>query len=92
MTEATISVLSVTPQTGELEFVNEFGDGEGFVDEPSQMARNTAGSLLFTGDFNTDKAPTMGIFQASASGSLTSLGTFPLGAGAAATSIAAATF
>jgi 6-phosphogluconolactonase (cycloisomerase 2 family) len=89
---ATVVTLNVNSQTAALILAGTANDGLAFVDEPSQLGRNRAGSLIFTGDFNTGQAPEMGIFTASANGVLTSMGTFPLAQDAAATSIAVATF
>jgi 6-phosphogluconolactonase (cycloisomerase 2 family) len=89
---ATLITLNVAPESGVLSFNGIADDGVGFVDEPSQLARNPSGSLVFTADFNAKGAPIMGIFQASATGTLTLLGKFPLAKNAAATSIAAGSF
>jgi 6-phosphogluconolactonase (cycloisomerase 2 family) len=84
--------LNVIPESATLSFNGLVDDGEKLTDEPSQIALNPAGTLLFTGDFSSRGTPSMGIFQASAKGKLKSLGDFPLAANAAATSIASVTF
>jgi len=90
--EADVITLNVDPQSGTLSFNSVVNDGEAFVDEPSQLAMNPNGSLIFTGDFNSDGAPAMGILRTSSGGTLTLVGTFPLVANAPATSIAAGVF
>jgi 6-phosphogluconolactonase (cycloisomerase 2 family) len=89
---ATVVSLSVDSQTGGLTFIDLINNGEGFVDEPSQMAANAARGLIFTGDFSTGGTPSMGVLQATANGTLKLLGNLALRSKAAATSIAAATF
>jgi 6-phosphogluconolactonase (cycloisomerase 2 family) len=89
---ATVTTLNVIPQTGEISFNRAVQDGETLVDEPSQMATDPSGSLIFTGDFNTNGAPSLGILKASADGGLTLLGNFPLAQNAAATSIVSTSF
>ena len=89
---ATVVSLSVDSQTGGLTFIDMADDGEGFVDEPSQMAANASRGLVFTGDFSTGAAPSMGVLQVAANGTLKFLGELALASKAAATSIAAVTF
>ena len=91
--QATAQVISlnVDEQTGGLS-LNSIADDGGGLDEPSQMAASTSRGLIFTGDFNTQGAPVMGVLRAAANGKLKLLGTLPLTAKAAPTSIAAITF
>ena len=89
---AEVISLNVDSQSGDLSFQSIVEDGEAFVDEPSQLAGSASRSLLFTGDFNTAGAPSMGILRVTANGVLKLLGTVPLAPNAAATSIAAITF
>ena len=89
---AQVISLSVDSQTGGLSFLSLANDGDAFVDEPSQLAANTTHSLVFTGDFNTQGAPSMGVLRASPNGALKLLATLPLTPKAAATSIAAISF
>ena len=89
---ANVITLNVNPLSGAVSFNSIVSDGQSFVDEPSQLAQNSTGTLVFTGDFNTSGAPSMGIFQASANGTLKSIGVFPLAQNASATSIAAGSF
>ena len=89
---ANVITLNVNPLSGAVSFNSIVSDGQPFVDEPSQLAQNSTGTLVFTGDFNSNGAPSMGIFQASANGTLKSIGVFPLAQNASATSIAAGSF
>ena len=89
-TEKVIS-LKVDAQTGGLLFNSIVNDGKGF-DEPSQMAASASRGLIFTGDFNTQGAPVMGVLRMNTNGTLKLLRTLPLTPMAAATSIAAVTF
>jgi 6-phosphogluconolactonase (cycloisomerase 2 family) len=89
---ATVVSLSVDSQTGGLTFIDLVNDGEGFVDESSQMASSPSRGLIFTGDFSTGETPSMGVLRVTANGSLKLLGELALTAKAAATSIAAVTF
>lgn len=88
---AQVISLNVDDNAG-LTFNSIVSDGEGFAEEPSQMASDPARGLIFTGDFNTQGPPAMGVLRASGNGSLKLLGTLPLADKAAATSIAAVTF
>jgi len=88
---ATVTTLSVNPQSGALSFNSVVADG-GFDDEPSELAQTSTGSLVFAGDFNTAGSPKLGIMRASANGGLTSVGTFPLAAHSSPTSVAAGLF
>lgn len=90
--EATVVSLNVDSQTGGLMFNSSADDGQAFGDEPSQMAGSVSRSLVFTGDFNTQGPPAMGILRVSSTGALNLLGRVPLAPNAAATSIAASTF
>jgi len=89
---ANVISLSVDSQTGGLTFIDMSNDGEGFVDEPSQMAASASRGLVFTGDFSTGAAPSMGVLRVTANGTLKFLGNLPLKSKAAATSIATVTF
>jgi len=89
---ATVVSLSVDSQTGGLTFIDIADNGEGFVDEPSQMAASPSRGLLFTGDFSTGGTPSMGVLRVAANGTLKVLGGLSLKSKAAATSIAAVTF
>jgi DNA-binding beta-propeller fold protein YncE len=89
---ATVTTLNVNSQAGTLSLNSVVADGSFFYDEPSQLATIPSGLLVFTGDFNTDGAPKLGILRASTSGTLTSLGKFPLAPNSAPTSVAAAAF
>jgi 6-phosphogluconolactonase (cycloisomerase 2 family) len=88
---ATVVSLSVNSQTGGLTFIDLVNGGEGFVDEPSQMAASASRGLVFTGDFSTGGTPTMGVLRVTTNGTLKLLGNLALTSKAAATSIAAFT-
>ena len=88
---ATVTTPAVNPQSGALSFNSVVADG-GFNDEPSELAQTSTGSLVFAGDFNTAGSPSLGIMRASATGGLTSVGTFPLAAHSSPTSVAASMF
>ena len=90
--DTNVVTLNVDPPSGALSFNSIVDYGQAFVDEPSQLAKNSTGTLVFSGDFNSSGAPSMGIFRASANGTLQSIGTFPLAQNASATSIAAGSF
>ncbi|MBA3914446.1 MAG: beta-propeller fold lactonase family protein [Acidobacteriales bacterium] len=89
---ATVTTLNVNPGTGALSFNATSSDGISFVDEPSLLATTPTGTLVFTGDFNTNGTPALGILRASSNGKLTSLGKFPLARNSGPTSIAAGVF
>lgn len=89
---ANVVSLSVDSQTGGLTFSDMLNDGQGFVDEPSQMAASFSRGLIFTGDFSTGAAPSMGVLRVTANGTLKLLANLTLTSKAAATSVAAATF
>lgn len=88
---AQVISLNVDDNAG-LTFNSIVSDGEGFADEPSQVAADASRGLIFTGDFDTQGPPVIGVLRASKNGALKLLGTLPLAAKAAATSIAAVTF
>ena len=87
---AQVISLNVDSNAG-LTFNSIVDDGVGF-DEPSQMAASASRGLIFTGDFNTQGAPVMGVLRVTVGGKLKLLGSLPLTSKAAATSIAAVTF
>jgi 6-phosphogluconolactonase (cycloisomerase 2 family) len=93
---ASVTTLAVNSLTGGLKYVTTTSDGTVGKDAPVGLASTGNGAFLFTGDFNNNDLPNMGIFAAGKKdGSLTSLGTFPLGQaedGAIPTWVAARTF
>lgn len=84
--------LDVDSRTGGLSFNSIVSDGQSFADEPSQLAASPSRALIFTGDFDTQGAPSIGVLRVMANGSMKLLGALPLAANASATSIAAITF
>jgi 6-phosphogluconolactonase (cycloisomerase 2 family) len=78
---SSINTLAVNSVTGALKYVATTNDGT-MKDEPIGVATTKNGAFVFTGDFNSNDLPNMGIFAAGKrNGSLTSLGTFSIAEG-----------
>jgi 6-phosphogluconolactonase (cycloisomerase 2 family) len=76
---ASINTLAVNSVTGALKYVTTASDGIMGEDHPIGLATTRNGAFVFTGDFNNNDLPSMGILAAGKKdGSLTSLGTFPI--------------
>lgn len=81
--EATVVTLAANSVTGGLKYVTSSSDGTPPDDQPIGLATARNGKFVFTGEINarTDSEANLGILAAGQDGSLTSLGTFPLGQG-----------
>jgi 6-phosphogluconolactonase (cycloisomerase 2 family) len=73
---ATVVTLRVDNLTGDLKYVTTSSDGTVNDSFPAGLAESKDGSIVFTGNVFLQNA---GILAANGSGSLTSLGTFPMG-------------
>jgi 6-phosphogluconolactonase (cycloisomerase 2 family) len=78
---ASVTTLAVNLVTGALKYVSTTSDGVPGMDFPAGLAISRNDKFLFTGDYNNNDSPNMGIFAAGKDGLLTSLGTFPLAQG-----------